>query len=184
MVLVLHLSPNIQMTWMKFELIPCKVEALLGAFKRQVHLEETRGMKTSLLFKFFQRLFLAYPLKPINPKNPYSGLSTEEYGLWGVLLYQLSLLVFLMLLCQDWSLSQKEPNSAELSKRVTEVGYWKSGMMVIIIDSWCEYTWQSSQNFWCVVLMNLEWENIELMIPSYCHNQHHCTKSKGLGGNT
>ena len=68
---------------MKFELIACKVEALLGTFKRQLHLEETRGMKTSLLFEFFRRLFLAYPLKPITSKTHTLGRPRKSMGYEG-----------------------------------------------------------------------------------------------------
>jgi hypothetical protein len=37
------------------EPIACKMEALLGAFNRQLRLDETRGMKDTRLTEFFQR---------------------------------------------------------------------------------------------------------------------------------
>jgi len=37
------------------EPIVCKMEALLGAFNRQLRLDETRGMKDTHLTEFFQR---------------------------------------------------------------------------------------------------------------------------------
>jgi hypothetical protein len=38
------------------ELIACKMEVILGSFSRQLRLDETRTMKSSVLTNFFPRL--------------------------------------------------------------------------------------------------------------------------------
>ena len=36
--------------------IACKMEAILGSFNRQLHLDENKTMRTTLLIDFFQKL--------------------------------------------------------------------------------------------------------------------------------